>query len=115
MAWRLAYPAPMPTTRLSFWLVAPLLGALAGLIYAMIFQAETVTGSVIRGTFIGAPILLYERGFLLPFWRNRVRAAATPVFAAATITTYIIMIVVGNAVAGTLLHHLFGYMPNARE
>ncbi|WP_375459893.1 adenylate/guanylate cyclase domain-containing protein [uncultured Enterovirga sp.] len=97
------------------WLVAPALGALAGLLYSVTFAADTLTGSAVRGAFVGAPILLYERGFLLPRWRYRVRQAATPLFAAATIATYAAMIVLGNMAAGTVLHHGLGHMQNARE
>jgi adenylate cyclase len=104
----------MRVHRLSFWLVAPVLGALAGLLYGAIFEIERLTGSAVRGAFIGAPILLYERGFLLARWRDRIRRAATPVFALATIATYAAMIVLGNAAAGTVLHHLLGQMPSAR-
>jgi adenylate cyclase len=99
---------------LRFWFVAPVLGALAGLLYAGVFNAGTLTGSAIRGAFIGSPILLYERGFLLPYWRDRIRQAATPLFAIATLATYAAMIVLGNALAGTLLHHVFGHMHSAR-
>ena len=63
-----------------FWLVAPALGALAGLLYSIIFDVGTLTGSAIRGVFIGSPILLYERGFLFPRLRDRIRRAATPLF-----------------------------------
>jgi adenylate cyclase len=97
-----------------FWLAAPALGAFAGLLYSLIFGAETLTGSAIRGAFIGSPILLYERGFLFPRWRDRIRRTATPIFVIGTIATYAIMIVLGNAAAGTVLHHFFGYMSSAR-
>ncbi len=69
---------------------------------------------MIRGAFIGAPILAYERGLLLPGWRDRIRRAATPLFATETVATYVAAIVLANAAAGTLLHHGFGDMPNAR-
>ena len=98
-----------------FWLVAPVLGALAGLLYAIIFEIANLTGSAIRGALIGAPVLLYERGFLFPRWRDRIRQAATPIFVVATLATYAVMIVLGNAAAGTVLHHLFGYMSSARD
>jgi adenylate cyclase len=98
-----------------FWLVAPVLGALAGLLYAIIFEIANLTGSAIRGALIGAPVLLYERGFLFPRWRDRIRQAATPIFIVATLATYAVMIVLGNAAAGTVLHHLFGYMSSARD
>jgi class 3 adenylate cyclase len=108
-------PALLRFDRLSFWLVAPALGALAGVLYSTIFQVETLTNSAIRGVLIGSPILLYERGFLFPRWGNRVRGAATPIFALVTITIYAAIIVLGNAVAGTVLHHFFGYMLNSRD
>lgn len=108
-------PALMRFHRLSFWLIAPALGALAGVLYSIMFQVETLTNSAIRGILIGAPILLYERGFLFPRWRNRVRSAATPIFAFVTVITYAVLIVLGNAAAGTVLHHFFGYMLNARD
>lgn len=97
-----------------FWLLAPVVGALAGVLYALIFNVEIVH-SAIRGAFIGTPIILYERGALFSRWRNAIQEAATPVFVPATIATYGLMIVVGNAAAGTALHHLFGYMQTARE
>jgi adenylate cyclase len=99
----------------SFWLVAPSVGALAGILYSAIFQVETLTSSAIRGVFIGAPILLYERGFLVPRFRDWIRRAATPIFAVVTLAVYAIIIVLGNAAAGTVLHHFFGYMLNARD
>lgn len=95
--------------RFTFWFVAPALGAVAGLVYSAIFQVETLTGSALRGAFIGAPILLYERGFLGPLWRDRLRGTATPIFALITIATYAAMILLGNAAAGTVLHHFRVY------
>ena len=53
-----------------FWLVAPVLGVLAGLLYSIIFDTETLTGSAIRGAFIGSPILLYERASVSPLARS---------------------------------------------
>lgn len=97
-----------------FWVLAPVVGALAGVLYALIFNLDIVH-SAIRGAFIGTPIILYERGVLFSGSRNAIREAATPVFVPATIATYGLMIVVGNAAAGTALHHLFGYMQTARE
>ncbi|WP_043748019.1 adenylate/guanylate cyclase domain-containing protein [Methylobacterium nodulans] len=104
----------MRSRRPSSWIAAPVLGALAGLLYAAIVDAGILADSAIRGAFIGSPILYYERGLLFPRWRDRIRRAAAPLFAAATIATYTVMIVLGNAAAGTVLHHLFGYMPSAR-
>ncbi|MET0744100.1 MAG: adenylate/guanylate cyclase domain-containing protein [Microvirga sp.] len=101
--------------RLSFWFVAPALGAIAGLVYSAAFQVETLAGSALRGALIGSPILLYERGFLGPLWRDRLRGYATPIFAIITIATYATMILIGNAAAGTVLHHFFGYMPSGRD
>jgi adenylate cyclase len=97
-----------------YWLLAPIVGSLAGSLYSLIFDVEALH-SAVRGAFIGAPILLYERGTIFSRWRDVIRQAATPVFVVATITTYGLMIVVGNAVAGTALHHIFGYMSTARE
>lgn len=98
-----------------FWFAAPALGALAGILYDVVFDADTLVGSALRGAFIAAPILLYERGSFLPRWRDRIRRGPTPVFGAATIATYAILIVLGNALAGTLLHRFFGYMHSPRE
>lgn len=97
-----------------FWLLAPVMGALAGVVYSLIFNVDTAH-SAIRGAFIGTPIILYERGALFSRWRNVIREAATPVFVLATIASYGLMIVIGNTAAGTALHHLFGYMRTARE
>ena len=97
------------------WLVAAALGALAGLLYSAIFDADILTASAIRGAFIGAPIILYERSFLFPRWRNRLRGSATPIYAIFTLVTYTAMIVIGNAAAGTALYHAFGYMSSARN
>ncbi|WP_407520722.1 adenylate/guanylate cyclase domain-containing protein [Methylobacterium oryzisoli] len=103
----------MPPFQAGFWIVAPAVGVLAGLVYGLLFNVELLV-SATRGAFIGAPILLYERSLLLRGWRDLIRRAATPLFAVATFATYVAMIVVGNAGAGTVLHHGFGYMPNAR-
>lgn len=97
-----------------FWFLAPAVGALAGFIYSQMSAVE-VLSAVVRGAFIGAPILLYERGNVLVGWRDSIRRTATPVFTLATIATYILMILIGNAAAGTVLHHLFGHMRTARE
>ncbi|UVC11173.1 adenylate/guanylate cyclase domain-containing protein [Rhizobium sp. TH2] len=101
-------------SRAWFWLFAPAVGAMAGLVYSQIFNVEALSAAM-RGAFIAAPILLYERGNMLIRWRDIVRKAATPVFVLATIATYILMILIGNAAAGTVLHHLFGHMRTARE
>jgi class 3 adenylate cyclase len=97
-----------------FWAFAPIVGSVAGLLYAQIFDVEAFSAAI-RGAFVGAPILLYERGNVLSRWRDAIRKAATPFFIVATIATYVLMILVGNAAAGTVLHHLFGYMRTARE
>jgi adenylate cyclase len=97
-----------------FWIFAPAVGVVAGLIYSQIFAVEPLSAAI-RGGFVAAPILLYERGNVLVRWRDTIRKAATPVFVLATIATYILMILIGNAAAGTVLHHLFGHMRTARE
>ncbi|RWM94374.1 MAG: adenylate/guanylate cyclase domain-containing protein [Mesorhizobium sp.] len=96
------------------WLLAPIVGAVAGLAYALMFDVEALH-SAVRGVFIGTPILLYERGVILRRWRDIIRQAATPVFVVTTIATYVLIILIGNAAAGTALHHLIGYMSTARE
>lgn len=103
----------MPPFRAGFWIVAPAIGVLAGLTYGLIFKEELLVAAL-RGGFIGTPILLYERSLLLRGWRDLIRRAATPLFAVGTLATYVAMIVVGNAGAGTVLHHGFGHMPNPR-
>jgi adenylate cyclase len=99
--------------RVGFWFVAPVIGLVAGLLYGLTFDAGLFV-SAMRGVFIGFPILLYERGLFLRNWRDLIRRTATPIFAFATIATYVLTIAVGNAAAGTVLHHGFGYMSNAR-
>lgn len=101
-------------SRSLYFILAPIIGSLAGLLYAQIFDLEPLY-SAIRGAFIGTPILLYERELIVSRWRNMIRQTATPVFVVGTISTYGLMIVIGNAAAGTVLHHLFGYMGTARE
>ncbi|KMO42764.1 adenylate cyclase [Methylobacterium variabile] len=103
----------MPPFRAGVWILAPAAGALAGLLYGLVFEIEPLV-SAIRGAFIGAPVLLYERGVLMRRWRDLIRRTATPVFGVATVATYVAMIVLGNAAAGTVLHHGFGYMADAR-
>lgn len=90
------------------------MGSLAGLLYAQIFDLEAIPAAI-RGAFIGGPILLYERGKVLTRWRDAIRQAATPIFILATVALYVLMIILGNAAAGTVLHHLLGYMATARE
>ena len=87
-----------------FFLVAPGLGALSGLLYGAIFAVGPLTGTAIRGAIIGTPILLYERRLLMPDLRERIRALATPLFLLATVALYIAFIVAGNAVASTVLN-----------
>src|ERR1700710_2695270 len=103
----------MRPVRAAFWITAPAIGTAAGLLYAAIFEVEFFVAAI-RGAFIAWPVLLYERGLLARGWRDLTRRAATPVFVLTTIATYVTMIVLGNAGAGTLLHHAFGYMPDAR-
>ncbi|MER2193303.1 adenylate/guanylate cyclase domain-containing protein [Methylobacterium brachiatum] len=98
-----------------FYLVAPGLGALAGLLYGSIFPVGPLLGSAIRGAIIGTPILLYERRLLWPRMRERVRHLATPLFLLATVALYIAMIVVGNALASTVLNRLFRFMYSERN
>jgi adenylate cyclase len=98
-----------------FCLVAPLLGALAGLLYGAIFEVGPLTGSATRGAIIGTPILLYERRLLMPALRERVRQLATPLFLLATVALYVVMIIVGNALASTVLNRLFRFMYSERN
>ncbi|MGH1590991.1 adenylate/guanylate cyclase domain-containing protein [Methylobacterium phyllosphaerae] len=98
-----------------FFLVAPGLGALSGLLYGAIFAVGPLTGTAIRGAIIGTPILLYERRLLMPDLRDRIRALATPLFLIATVALYIAFIVAGNAVASTVLNQLFRFMYSERN
>ncbi|MHB2207046.1 adenylate/guanylate cyclase domain-containing protein [Methylobacterium sp. CM6257] len=98
-----------------FYLVAPALGALAGLLYGTIFEVGPLTGSAIRGAIIGTPILLYERRLLVPDLRERIRQLATPLFLLATVALYIVTIVVSNAIASTVLNRLFRFMYSERN
>jgi adenylate cyclase len=98
-----------------FYLVAPGLGALAGLLYGSIFPVGPLLGSAIRGAVIGTPILLYERRLLWPRMRERVRQLATPLFLLATVALYIALIVFGNALASTVLNRLFRFMYSERN
>ncbi|SDA20811.1 Adenylate cyclase, class 3 [Methylobacterium sp. UNC378MF] len=98
-----------------FLLVAPGLGALAGLLYGAIFGIAPLTGTAIRGAIIGTPILLYERRMLAPHLRDHIRGLATPLFLLATVALYIALIVVGNAVASTVLNQLFRFMYSERN
>ena len=109
----MVYYIHMRQFRTGFWIVAPAIGMVAGLLWGLIFEVKVV-GSVIRGAFIGTPVLLYERGLLFQPWRNMIRGTATPVFVFASLATYIAMITAGNAGAGAVLHHAFGYMPSPR-
>lgn len=104
----------LQASRVSFWIVGPIIGGLAGLLYDLVFDIGLPAASAVRGILIGSPILFYEQGLILHRLRAGIRRAATPIFAAATVAIYVAMIVIGNAIAGTLLHHLFGYMPNPR-
>ncbi len=103
----------MPTFRTGTWILAPAVGTVAGLLYGLVFDVDVLV-SAVRGAFIAAPVLLYERGLLIRRWRDLIRQAATPIFAVATVATYIGMIILGNAIAGTILHHGFGCMANAQ-
>ncbi|MCJ2126034.1 adenylate/guanylate cyclase domain-containing protein [Methylobacterium sp. J-077] len=98
-----------------FYLVAPGLGALAGLLYGSLFAVGPLLGSAIRGAIIGTPILLYERRLLLPRMRERVRQMATPLFLLATVALYSFTIVAGNALASTVLNRLFRFMYSERN
>jgi len=98
-----------------FYVVAPALGALAGLVYGLIFEVGPLTGAAIRGAIIGTPIMLYERRLLAPALRERVRSLATPLFLLATVALYVATIVVGNAVASTVLNRLFRFMYSERN
>ena len=102
-----------PSFQTRTWILAPAVGVVAGLLYGLIFGIELLV-SAIRGAFIAAPVILYERGMLIRRWRDLIRAAATPIFSVTTLATYVGMIILGNAVAGTILHHGFGYMASAQ-
>ncbi|MCJ2049060.1 adenylate/guanylate cyclase domain-containing protein [Methylobacterium sp. J-070] len=101
--------------RSGFFLVAPALGALAGVLYGTIFAVGPLAGSAIRGAIIGTPIMLYERRLLLPAVRERIRGLATPLFLLATVALYIAMIIAGNALASTVLNRLFRFMYSERN
>ena len=98
-----------------FVLVAPALGALAGLLYGALFDVGPLTGAAIRGAIIGTPIMLYERRFLFPGLRERIRGLATPLFLLATVALYVALIVAGNALASTVLNRLFRFMYSERN
>lgn len=98
-----------------FVLVAPALGALAGLLYGALFDVGPLTGAAIRGAIIGTPIMLYERRLLVPALRERIRGLATPLFLLATVALYVALIVAGNALASTVLNRLFRFMYSERN
>ncbi|MCJ2073895.1 adenylate/guanylate cyclase domain-containing protein [Methylobacterium sp. J-030] len=98
-----------------FVLVAPALGALAGLLYGSLFDVGPLTGAAIRGAIIGTPIMLYERRLLVPALRERIRGLASPLFLLATVALYIALIVAGNALASTVLNRLFRFMYSERN
>jgi adenylate cyclase len=75
----------------------------SGVVYAFL---EYGGGAVIGGTyalFACTPILAFERGIILPRFAKRIRALPTPLYIAAGLAIYCILVFSGFAVGGTLL------------
>lgn len=99
----------------SFVAVAPTIGAMAGLLFWLTFRSVgTLSGSIVRGILIGSLVLYYERGLIMPKARNWIRRSATPLYAVNTILIYAAIIVVGDVMAGFVLHHVLGLMESAK-
>lgn len=87
-----------------------LLSLVAGWSYALLFATGHPVYAATYGLFLGVPILSYERGHFLPGVRNRIRASATPVYAAATLAMFGVLYLFGLVVATVLLRAI-GFVP----
>jgi hypothetical protein len=83
-------------------LAVVMLSAGAGVLYSVVFDTR-LWAAILHGLTIGTPILLFERGFLLPRLRTRLRRASTPSFLALSLFGMVTSIVIGNAAAVALL------------
>lgn len=83
-------------------LVVIALSAGAGGLFGAVFD-RPLWPAVLHGLTIGAPILLFERGFLLPQLRSKLRRASTPTFLILSLIGMAMAVVAGNALAEGML------------
>ncbi len=83
-------------------LVVVVVSAGAGVLYSLVFDTR-FWAAILHGLAIGMPILLFERGFLVPKLLTRLRRASTPTFLALSVLGMVSAVVSGNAVAVALL------------
>ena len=78
------------------------LSAGSGWFYSAVFDTR-VWPAVLHGLTIGAPILIFERGYILPALRAKLRRASTPIFLVISLVGMGAAVIAGNTLAGILL------------
>ncbi|WP_246179815.1 adenylate/guanylate cyclase domain-containing protein [Microvirga thermotolerans] len=86
-----------------FWTGAVLFGAGAGALYGLIFGTVHPAISAIYGACTGTLLLAFERRLILSGIQARLRRLSTPLYLAGSVAAYLALIVLGNAVAGSLI------------
>ena len=77
--------------------------AAAGVVYERLFGPGDPFVSAVYGLFIGAPVVAFETGWLLPSWRRFLRRLPTAPAVIGAEATYLVLITAGHVVAGVLL------------
>ncbi len=95
-----------------FWLWAGVLAASAGagLLYNMLVGGPSQLAAAIFGVFTGACIMAFERGLILPWFQSWLRGRPAFLYVLLAEATYVVLIVAGNAIGGTVVWWL-GLLP----
>lgn len=93
-----------------FWAAVIGIGVGAGVLYGLLFGSGDPAISAVFGACTASLLFGFERRLLLPGYQARLRRLSTPVYMAGSIATYLVLIILGNGIAGGLLWS-FGFLP----
>ncbi len=88
-----------------FWLWVGVLAASAGagLLYNLLVSGPSPLAAAIFGVFTGACIMAFERGLVLPRFQAWLRGRPPVLYVLLAEATYVVLIVTGNAIGGTIV------------
>ena len=86
-----------------FWIGVVLVSAGAGALYGLLFGSVHPAISAFYGACTGTLLFVFERRLILSGLQARLRRLSTPLYLIGTEACYVVLIVLGNAAAGSVL------------